>query len=113
MAANFLSNPTTFLPSSSSLTSHKHTFKRSSVCKCKCKCKCKPVCRLPNYPPQISKRSLSINLTSLFLLSLTGNANAAILEADDDLELLEKVKQDRKKRIEKQTVLNSVNKDKG
>ncbi|XP_076912135.1 thylakoid lumenal 16.5 kDa protein, chloroplastic-like [Bidens hawaiensis] len=101
MAASFLSNPTTFLPSSSSLTSHKHTLK------------CKPVmCRLPNYPPHISKRSLSINLTSLFLLSLTGNANAAILEADDDLELLEKVKQDRKKRIEKQTVLNSANKDK-
>ncbi|KAI3775445.1 hypothetical protein L1987_50021 [Smallanthus sonchifolius] len=104
MAASFLSNPTTFLPSSSSLTSQKHTVKGISVCK--------PVCRLPNYPPHISKRSLSINLTSLFLLSLTGNANAAILEADDDLELLEKVKQDRKKRIEKQTVLNSSNKDK-
>lgn len=107
MAASFLSNPTTFLPSSSSLTSHKHTFKNTSVCKCK------PVCRLPNYPPHISKRSLSINLSSIFLLTLTGNANAAILEADDDLELLEKVKQDRKKRIEKQTVLNSANKDKG
>ncbi|KAJ0515362.1 putative chloroplast thylakoid lumenal protein MPH2 [Helianthus annuus] len=107
MAASFLSNPTTFLQSSSSssLTSQKqHTVKGTSVCK--------PVCRLPNYPPHISKRSLSINLTSLFLLSFTGNANAAILEADDDLELLEKVKQDRKKRIEKQTVLNSANKDK-
>ncbi|KAK9071354.1 hypothetical protein SSX86_009922 [Deinandra increscens subsp. villosa] len=106
MAASFLSNPTTFLPSSSSLTSQKHTVNgRTSVCK--------PVCRLPNYPPHISKRSLSISLTSLFLLSLNGNnANAAILEADDDLELMEKVKQDRKKRIEKQSVLNSPNKDK-
>ncbi|XP_071716241.1 thylakoid lumenal 16.5 kDa protein, chloroplastic [Rutidosis leptorrhynchoides] len=110
MAASFLFNPTTFLQSSSSsssLTSQKHTVKRTSVCK--------PLCILPNYPPNISKRSLSISLTSLFILSLTGNttnANAAILEADDDLELLEKVKQDRKKRIEKQTVLNSSNKDK-
>ncbi|KAL8189610.1 hypothetical protein R6Q57_029176 [Mikania cordata] len=104
MAASFLSNPTAFLPSSSSLTSQKHTPKGNSVCK--------PVCKLPNYPPHISKRSLSVSVTSLFLLSLTGNANAAILEADDDLELLEKVKQDRKRRIEKQTVLNSSNKDK-
>lgn len=106
MAASFLSNPTTFLSSSSSsLKSQKHTVKGTSMCK--------PVCRLPNYPSHISKRSLSISLTSIFFLSLTGNANAAILEADDDLELLEKVKQDRKKRIEKQTVLNSANKDKG
>lgn len=108
MATSFLSNPTTFLPSSSSLTSQKHTVKGTSVCKLECK--------LPNYPLHISKRGLSISLTSLFLLSFTGNtntnANAAILEADDDLELLEKVKQDRKKRIEKQTVLNSSNKDK-
>ncbi|KAI3714829.1 hypothetical protein L6452_21789 [Arctium lappa] len=112
MAAIFLTNPTTFLPSSSSSSSsstsvQKHTVRGTSVCK--------PVSKLPNYPPQVSKRSLSISLTSLFLLSLTGNthaANAAILEADDDLELMEKVKKDRKKRIEKQTVLNSSTKDK-
>ncbi|PWA58485.1 hypothetical protein CTI12_AA399580 [Artemisia annua] len=103
MATSFLSNPTTFLQSSSSLTSQKQV-KGTSVCKV--------VCKLPNSQPLISKRSLSISLTSLFLVSLTGNANAAILEADDDLELMEKVKQDRKKRIEKQTVLNSSNKDK-
>ncbi|KAI3524463.1 hypothetical protein L1887_03118 [Cichorium endivia] len=108
MAAIFLSNPSTFFPasSSSSSTSQKHAASGTSVCK--------PVCKLPNCPPHISKRSLSISLTSLFLLSLTGNtndANAAILEADDDLELMEKVKKDRKKRIEKQTVLNSSNKD--
>ncbi|GKD91966.1 thylakoid lumenal 16.5 kDa protein, chloroplastic, partial [Tanacetum coccineum] len=106
MATSFLSNPTTFLQSSSSLTSHKHTtVKGTSVCKV--------VCKLPNCQPLISKRSLSISLASLFLVSLSGNnANAAILEADDDFELMEKVKQDRKKRIEKQTVLNSSNKDK-
>ncbi|CAH1426497.1 unnamed protein product [Lactuca virosa] len=31
-----------------------------------------------------------------------------ILEPDDDLELMERIKKDRKKRIEKQTVLNST-----
>ncbi|XP_024979258.1 thylakoid lumenal 16.5 kDa protein, chloroplastic [Cynara cardunculus var. scolymus] len=106
MAAIFLANPSTFLPSSST-SMQKHIVKGTSVCK--------PVNKLPNYPPQVSKRSLSISLTSLFLLSSTGNphgANAAILEADDDLELMEKVKKDRKKRIEKQTVLNSSSKDK-
>nr|XP_043623352.1 thylakoid lumenal 16.5 kDa protein, chloroplastic [Erigeron canadensis] len=109
MAANFLSNPTAFLQSSSSsITSQKHIIivKGTNACK--------PLCKLPTYT-NVSKRSLSISLASLLVLSLTGNnnigANAAILEADDDLELLEKVKQDRKKRIEKQTVLNSSNKD--
>ncbi|KAL7598384.1 thylakoid lumenal 16.5 kDa protein, chloroplastic [Lactuca sativa] len=105
MAAIFLSNPSTFLPSSSSSSSasHKQATRGTSVCK--------PVSKLLNCPPQISKRSLSISLTSLFLLSLTGNpngANAAILEPDDDLELMERIKKDRKKRIEKQTVLNST-----
>lgn len=109
MAAIFLSNPSTFLPSSSSSSSasHKQATRGTSVCK--------PVSKLLNCPPQISKRSLSISLTSLFLLSLTGNpngANAAILEPDDDLELMERIKKDRKKRIEKQTVLNST-KDRG
>jgi len=38
------------------------------------------------------------------------DANAAILEADDDVELLEKVKKDRKKRLEKQGVIRSFTK---
>lgn len=41
------------------------------------------------------------------------DANAAILEADDDEELLEKVKKDRKKRLERQGIISSANKEKG
>ncbi|PNY10281.1 thylakoid lumenal 16.5 kDa protein [Trifolium pratense] len=41
------------------------------------------------------------------------DANAAILEADDDVELLEKVKKDRKKRLEKQGVISSSTKETG
>lgn len=41
------------------------------------------------------------------------DANAAILEADDDVELLEKVKCDRKKRLEGKGVINLSNKVKG
>ena len=58
-------------------------------------------------------------MSSLVAIGLVSNdrrrhdANAAILEADDDEELLEKVKQDRKKRIERQAVLNSAVKEKG
>ena len=59
-------------------------------------------------------------MSSFLAVGLVGNndrrsrdANAAILEADDDEELLEKVKQDRKKRIERQAVLNSAVKEKG
>ncbi|KAK8610121.1 hypothetical protein V6N13_081292 [Hibiscus sabdariffa] len=37
----------------------------------------------------------------------------SILEADDDEELLEKVKKDRKKRLEKQGVISSSGKEKG
>lgn len=49
------------------------------------------------------------------MLSLAGkkNANAAILEADDDEELLEKVKRDRKKRLEKQGVISSSKQETG
>ncbi|KAF3568504.1 hypothetical protein DY000_02010895 [Brassica cretica] len=68
-----------------------------------------------------NRRELSLGFMSTFLaVGLVGNndrrsrdANAAILEADDDEELLEKVKQDRKKRIERQAVLNSAVKEKG
>ncbi|ESQ37917.1 hypothetical protein EUTSA_v10028953mg [Eutrema salsugineum] len=67
-----------------------------------------------------NRRDLSLGFMSSFLaIGLVGNdrrsrdANAAILEADDDEELMEKVKQDRKKRIERQAVLNSAVKEKG
>jgi hypothetical protein len=36
-----------------------------------------------------------------------GTVRAAILEADDDLELLERVKEDKKKRLQKQGLINS------
>ncbi|CDP10427.1 unnamed protein product [Coffea canephora] len=64
-----------------------------------------------------TKRSLSISLTTGFLFFLSGkgcsDANAAILEPDDDEELLEKVKKDRKKRLERQGVLNSAAQETG
>ncbi|KAJ1443901.1 thylakoid lumenal 16.5 kDa protein, chloroplastic-like [Sesbania bispinosa] len=63
------------------------------------------------------QRGLSISLVTSFVLSLAGkgcfDANAAILEADDDEELLEKVKRDRKKRLERQGVINSSTKETG
>lgn len=69
------------------------------------------------HPPLLTKRSLTVSFLTSFLLSLGGkgfsDANAAILEADDDEELLEKVKRDRKKRLEKQGVINSSTKEKG
>ena len=68
--------------------------------------------------PIITKRTLSITLFTSFVFSLAGkgyysDANAAILEADDDEELLEKVKRDRQKRIERQGVISSSNKETG
>ncbi|KAK1298137.1 hypothetical protein QJS10_CPB14g01077 [Acorus calamus] len=42
-----------------------------------------------------------------------GEAEAAILEADDDVELLERVKKDRQKRLERQGVISSSNKETG
>ncbi|XP_011017782.1 PREDICTED: thylakoid lumenal 16.5 kDa protein, chloroplastic-like [Populus euphratica] len=68
-------------------------------------------------PIIITKRSLSICFLTSFVFSLasrgSSSANAAILEADDDEELLEKVKKDRKKRLERQGVISSANKEKG
>jgi len=68
-------------------------------------------------PIIITKRSLSICFLTSFVFSLASrgcsSSNAAILEADDDEELLEKVKRDRKKRLERQGVISSANKEKG
>lgn len=67
----------------------------------------------------VSRRGLAISfITTTFLFSLEGReklrgANAAILEADDDVELLEKVKKDRKKRLERQGIINSSKTEKG
>ncbi|CAM8923412.1 unnamed protein product [Rhodiola kirilowii] len=62
----------------------------------------------------VSKRSLlAISLSSTLLLSVGSRdgASAAILEADDDLELLEKVKKDRQKRIDRQLLVDSSKKE--
>ncbi|KAJ6912936.1 thylakoid lumenal 16.5 kDa protein [Populus alba x Populus x berolinensis] len=68
-------------------------------------------------PVIITKRSFSICFLTSFVFSLASrgdsSANAAILEADDDDELMEKVKRDRKKRLEKQGVISSANQEKG
>lgn len=55
-------------------------------------------------PPTLTKRNLSLSLTTSFLFSIAGQgynsaSNAAILEADDDVELLERVKKDRQKSL--------------
>lgn len=113
MATVFLSNPKTFtLFPSSSIHPHKHT-PRGLIIQCKAVDNDSSI-----SPPIFTKRNLSIGLTTAFFLSIASkgfsqNALAAILEADDDVELLEKVKMDRKKRLEKQGVISSSNKEKG
>lgn len=133
MATSFLSTANTFLsstlPSSSSSSSslsyssssfsaptlvylHKHNVKRQR------QTICKAFTQSITPSPTFTKRNLSIGfITSFVFTSLSGkgcfDANAAILEADDDEELLEKVKKDRKKRLEKQGVINSSKKETG
>ncbi|GLU09679.1 hypothetical protein SLE2022_265260 [Rubroshorea leprosula] len=67
--------------------------------------------------PLFTRRGLSVGFIPGLFLSLWGtglfNTNAAVLEADDDEELLEKVKKDRKKRLERQGVISSSNKETG
>ncbi|KAK9269087.1 hypothetical protein L1049_000855 [Liquidambar formosana] len=123
MAAAFLSTANTFLPSTLSSSSsssttlttptsvypHKHSAKRQLIL-------CKAVIESPlPSSPILTKRSLSICLTTALLFSVAAKgyseANAAILEADDDEELMEKVKKDRKKRLERQGVISSSNKE--
>ncbi|CAN4094594.1 unnamed protein product [Withania somnifera] len=109
MATVCLSNTKSFLPSSSSFS--------TSIIPKTASGKQIIVCKAENVrtfsPIVVSKRSLSISLASSLLLLLTGNANAAILEADEDDELMEKVKRDRKKRLERQGIINSSSKEKG
>ncbi|XP_059276573.1 thylakoid lumenal 16.5 kDa protein, chloroplastic [Lycium ferocissimum] len=119
MASVCLSNPKSLIPSSSS-SSSSSSFSTSVVPKTTVRKQiivCKGENNVPTFSPTISKRSLSISVASSLLLSLTGNgffnANAAILEADEDDELMEKVKRDRKKRIERQGIIGSSSKEKG
>ncbi|KAI3446905.1 hypothetical protein Pfo_003570 [Paulownia fortunei] len=115
MATLFLSNAKVFLPclpSTSSCSSASTSIVHTQQI----------VCKAGNEPSPvvISRRSISLNLTATttFLFStLAGykgcfdKANAAILEAEDDEQLLEKVKKDRKKRLERQGVINSSTKE--
>lgn len=121
MAATFFSLTNTFfppLPTSSSLFLPRTTALTFA----------KPNSNRPNSPPVLlcragfdpsRRQSLAICFTA-FIFSLPGkgffsdgNANAAILEADDDEELLERVKRDRKRRLERQEVFNSSKEETG
>ncbi|KAK3025876.1 hypothetical protein RJ639_042305 [Escallonia herrerae] len=97
--------------SSSSINGQKHNLRGHFITQCKAVNDNSPL----SSHVLSKRRSLSLSFTTTFLISLAGkgyfDANAAILEADDDLELLEKVKKDRKKRIEKQGVISSSNKE--
>jgi len=128
MATTFLSTAKPFLSSStpsslSSLTNRPLLFSCPQQ-KCNprrpltsCKALSDESLPVPAASPIITKRSLSICFLTSFVFSLasrgSSSANAAILEADDDEELLEKVKRDRKKRLERQGVISSANKEKG
>ncbi|KAJ6958471.1 thylakoid lumenal 16.5 kDa protein [Populus alba x Populus x berolinensis] len=129
MATTFLSTAKPFLSSStpSSLSSLTNRPLQFSCPQQKCNprrpltsCKALSDESLPvpvASPIIITKRSLSICFLTSFVFSLasrgSSSANAAILEADDDEELLEKVKRDRKKRLERQGVISSAKKEKG
>ncbi|XP_058074423.1 thylakoid lumenal 16.5 kDa protein, chloroplastic [Magnolia sinica] len=76
----------------------------------------------PNSPTAVlckaahntARRSLTVGFAAL-AASFAGkgffDANAAVLEADDDVELLERVKKDRKKRLQRQEVISSSKKE--
>ncbi|KAK4774191.1 hypothetical protein SAY87_029210 [Trapa incisa] len=116
MAAPFLSTADSFLvkssPSATQSSCYLYPLKhipRSRISLCKA------ICGLP----RVTKRDLSICLVTGLVFSLGARerpnnlANAAILEADDDVELLEKVKKDRKRRLERQGIVKSSKKETG
>ncbi|KAL4318137.1 hypothetical protein GQ457_18G003570 [Hibiscus cannabinus] len=119
MATPFLSTANSFFPSSSSSSStslgpalvslNNQNVQRRTLCKA--------FNESPIPIPALTKRSFSLCFITTSLVLAAGNgcsdAVAAILEADDDEELLEKVKKDRKKRLEKQGVISSSGKEKG
>ncbi|KAM7263257.1 hypothetical protein ACFE04_000940 [Oxalis oulophora] len=80
------------------------------------------VCKASSTSPSVvNRRGLTISFITGSVFFLSGKsgpynineANAFILEADDDEVLMEKVKMDRKKRLEKQGVLSTSNQEKG
>ncbi|WOK93575.1 hypothetical protein Cni_G02275 [Canna indica] len=72
-----------------------------------------PVVSLPPNSVTLRRREGIATCFAALTLSLARPAAAAILEADDDEELLERVKQDRKKRLQRQGVISSSDKEKG
>lgn len=114
------SSPTSSSSSASCSISSPKT-QTQTICQCRAFGESSSISKDPTVI--ISKRNLSLSLAATLLVSLTSgnvngnglnnNANAAILEADDDLELLERVKKDRQKRIEKQGVISSSKKETG
>lgn len=122
MASAFLSSANPFLSSTTSSSSSsssspvpiyllKNNAKRVII-------HCKASSDVPAAPSlNLTKRSFSACLISSIFFSLGresfSDANAAILEADDDEELLERVKQDRKKRLERQGFIKSSAKETG
>ncbi|CAL1414609.1 unnamed protein product [Linum trigynum] len=135
MATPFLSTANTFLspshpsPTSQSPLPHSSSSSLAVLQPSRTAKKLPNLCRASNEsssaaesPDVVTKRrSLAICLiTGLAFSSLpnaadmtTSSAHAAILEADEDDELMEKVKLDRKRRIERQGVLNSAKKETG
>ncbi|KAE9609725.1 hypothetical protein Lal_00006107 [Lupinus albus] len=120
MATNFLSTANPFLVPFSSSSSP--SFSLAAVTPTYVSVKrqltiCKAVNEAAKHPPSVTKRGVYISFLTSFVLKLAGkdcfDAKAAILEADDDVELLEKVKMDRKKRLERQGVISSSIKETG
>ncbi|XP_075489699.1 thylakoid lumenal 16.5 kDa protein, chloroplastic [Primulina tabacum] len=110
-----LSNANNFLPSLPSTSSspflpnspYQVTRKRQIVCKAAADEESSIVLKSPPW----SRRGISVTVvaatTLLFGYRGRSEADAAILEAEDDQGLLDKVKNDRKKRLERQGVINS------
>jgi hypothetical protein len=122
MAAAFLPTASTFLSSHLSSPASPSSSSPSVIFPCKHNAKrklaiCRAVSDSTPLSPNLTKRGLSICFIASFSFLLAGkgcsDANAAILEAEDDEELLEKVKKDRKKRLERQGVISSSNKETG
>ncbi|KAG8639306.1 hypothetical protein MANES_14G133800v8 [Manihot esculenta] len=120
LATTFLSSANSFLSSSSSSSSSSSLFFRQKNNAMRQVSICRAFSESPSPSPSspiLTKRSLSISFITSFVFSLASrsnsSANAAILEADDDEELLERVKRDRKKRIERQGFISSSNKETG
>lgn len=108
----FLQSSSSPFPRLTALTQKLNSWRKLTLCKS---------AKDPSFPHShlISRRrSISLCLTSSFLLSLSGShgrrfldADAAILEAEDDEELLQKVKMDKKKRVERQGLISSSGKE--